>query len=147
MVSKASNLTLRRASPDDAAFITGLRNTLAPYFLSPVPATVERTLTMLGESQTFIVERGSHPVGTFSFYDVRLGHAEFGRFMILLEEQGRGIAKWVLVEAIRRAREFGLRYLMLTVRRDNKQAISIYERHGFISILEKESHILMRRVL
>lgn len=147
MVSGASNLTLRRANPDDAAFLTGLRNTLSPYFLSPVPATVERTLTMLNESQTFIVERDSRPVGTFSFYDVRFGRAEFGRFMVLLEEQGKGIAKWVVEEAIRRACEFGLRRLILTVRRDNKQAIGIYETHDFVVILEEESHILMGRVL
>ena len=148
MGSDPLHLTLRRASPDDAAFITNLRNALAAYFLSPVPATVERTRTMLGESQTFIAECEGHPVGTFAFYDVQFGRAEFGRFMVLPEEQGKGIGKWVLEAAIWRARGFGLRHLILTVRKDSKAAITnLYTRYGFCTILEEETHVLMRRLL
>lgn len=147
MASDPSGLRLRLANNSDAAFLVGLRNALASYFISQGPATEERTKKMLAESQTFVVEREGHSVGAFSFYDVQGGQAEFGRFMVLPEEQGKGIGEWVLAGAIWRAKGFGIRQLILTVRKDNDTAISLYAAHSFVPFREEEGYIIMRRVL
>lgn len=147
MVLDPSSLQLRLANNSDAAFLAGLRNALASYFISQGPATLGRTLTMLGESQTFVVEQGGRSVGAFAFYNVQNGQAEFGRFMVLPSEQGKGIGRWVLEEAIRRAWGFGIRQLVLTARKANDTAIDIYATCGFSPIQEEEGYIVMRRIL
>jgi ribosomal protein S18 acetylase RimI-like enzyme len=147
MASDPSNLTLRLANNGDAAFLADLRNALAPYFISQGSATEELTKVLLAESQTFMVIQGFRLVGAFSFYDVQDGQAEFGRFMVLPEEQGKGIGQWVLEEAIHRAWGFGIRQLILTVRKDNDMAIGLYAACGFSPIREEEGYVVMRRVL
>jgi RimJ/RimL family protein N-acetyltransferase len=63
---------------------------------------------------------------------VRVRHAgEFG-LSVRRSHWGLGIARLMMEEMVRRARELGLRKINLRVREDNERAKTLYERFGFV---------------
>ena len=131
MVSEVSARSVRRATLADVEFLVALRNQLAVHFLNPRPATVEKTMELLADSQTWMLELDGRRAGTFALYKFD-GHAmEFGRFMIAPEYQYRGLGKLALETAIAEAKELGTKRLHLLVKDNSSAAIHLYIRFGF----------------
>lgn len=133
-MSKASVVTglkLRLATAEDAPFLVALRNRLAKHFLSSEPATLEKTVELLGESQTYILEIDGRLVGSFALYRHRGERLEFGRFMIEPRTAGNGYGRMMLEFAIREARRLGARRLHLVTVPSNLAARTLYDDAGF----------------
>lgn len=58
---------------------------------------------------------------------LRVGHIGYG---VRPSARGRGIATWALGQALERAREAGLRRVLLVCQDDNAASIKTIERHG-----------------
>lgn len=147
MESEASSLRLRRSNSDDVTFLTNLRNDLAPYFISQVAATEEKTRTLLAESRTFVAEQEGQSIGAFSLYDIRGDTAMFGRFMLLPEKQRNGLGRRMLMTALGIARSLQLRTLRLTVREGNVAAIGLYTACGFALTQGNPEYLVMEKSL
>lgn len=132
-VVSAPSCTLRPATRLDAAFLTALRNELAEHFLSSVPATEEKTLELLAESYTYVVEVDGRGVGSFALmpHSPTVGRElEFGRFMVARWAQGRGYGRMLLRHAIEVARCLGATSLYL-VAKPESVACGLYKDVGF----------------
>ena len=148
MITPNLGLSLRSAgAAGDISFLVGLRNRLARYFVSPVPATPAQTFKLFETSRTYIVEQDNHRVGTFALYNFVDETAEFGRFMIDPSVQYGGIGTGILSLALEEAAKLELRYLHLTAKGSNEVALRLYARAGFLRRPSVNGLILMWREL
>lgn len=129
--SVASGLRLRPAQLQDARFLVDLRNRLADHFLSAEPATVEKTVEMLAEDRTFVMELNGQLAGSFALYRPRGDRLEFGRFMLEPRLHGNGYGRVMLRYALEVARTMGARHLRLVTKPQNWAAIELYGEMGF----------------
>jgi len=130
-VFAATGLNLRPATPEDARLLVALRNRLAEHFLSPQPATVEKTMELLDDSLTYVLEVDGRFAGGFALYRRRGDRLEFGRFMIEPWAAGNGYGRLMLEFAIEEARRLGARCLHLVTKPQNAAAFALYEDVGF----------------
>jgi len=140
-------LKARRANAGDADFLTDLRNTLASGFLSQMRATRQKTLLLLAGSRTYIIERKGQRLGSFALYNQHNNKAEFGRFMVVPEEQRNGLGAWALDKAFELAQAQRVNRLTLTVREDNAVASNLYTKQGFFPVRRGPGYTVMERVL
>ena len=129
--SVASGLRLRPAEVGDAEWLADLRNRLADHFLSPEPATAERTVQLLDDSRTYVLEVDGRLVGSWALYRQRGDRIEFGRFMLEPRLRRNGFGRLMLEYAIEQARELGARRLQLVTKSSNRAAHSLYDEMGF----------------
>ena len=137
------NLTIRSATPDDAAGIAGILNPIISagiYTALDTPVSVE-------EERAFIErfpERGvfhvaladGHIVGfqnvePFATYTHAFDHVAVIGTYVDLEMRRRGIATRLFLEMFTRAPARGYEKLFAFVRADNPGALQMYTRHGF----------------
>ncbi|RUX96618.1 GNAT family N-acetyltransferase [Mesorhizobium sp. M7D.F.Ca.US.004.03.1.1] len=93
----------------------------------------------------FLVEVDGRPVGQCGIYDIDrdAGSAEIGRFLVAPEMAGRGYIRRSCAELARfGTRVLNLSYIFLEVMEQNKKAIGLYTRCGFIE--ESRSNGLVR---
>jgi RimJ/RimL family protein N-acetyltransferase len=126
------------AQEADAQFLMDLRNRLAEHFFSPEPATLEKTLELLGlrlgygNSSTYILMVDGRRVGSYALYnwDGRTT-VEFGRFMLDPDEHGNGYGRMMLEHAIVKAWAMGAHRLSLVTKPANVAACELYGEAGF----------------
>ncbi len=58
--------------------------------------------------------------------------AEIDQIAVFEEDEGKGVASFLLNEVVSLLKERGVRKVFLEVREDNARAISLYERQGFV---------------
>ncbi|GAB3465455.1 ribosomal protein S18-alanine N-acetyltransferase [Massilia terrae] len=56
------------------------------------------------------------------------------------ERQGEGLGRWLLDKASLRAREHGMRSILLEVRPTNERALQVYRQYGFIEIGRRKGY-------
>jgi ribosomal protein S18 acetylase RimI-like enzyme len=61
--------------------------------------------------------------------------------------RGRGLGSQMLVELFRLARCSGFGAMSLGVSKENRRAIALYRRHGFVAVAEDKRGLLMRAEL
>jgi len=130
--SVASSLRLRPAEVGDADWLADLRNRLAEHFLSSAPATAEKTVQLLDDSHTYVLEVDGRRVGSWALYRQRGDRMEFGRFMLEPRERRNGVGRLMLEYAIAQARELGVRRLQLVAKPLSVAAHELYGEVGFV---------------
>ncbi|HQT86659.1 MAG: hypothetical protein B7Z58_16920 [Acidiphilium sp. 37-64-53] len=140
--SNPPRFTIRAARPDDAAAITALRNlpgvrhgTLALPFSQT--ATSVAFLEKLGPDNHLVVaESGTELVGTASLnrYTGRRAHVAGLGINVADPWQGQGAGAALLAALIDLADNWlGLVRIELNVFTDNRRAIALYEKFGFVT--------------
>jgi RimJ/RimL family protein N-acetyltransferase len=135
------SVTLRRATPDDAAFLLELvsdddtRPFLSGRAADDVAAQIERSQSEPDDFGWFVVECEGEPAGCVAFHRVSEQHgiAEGGRFVIHPRFRGRGLG----VEAARAFQrllllELGFHRIELQVYGFNERALVHAERSGYV---------------
>ncbi len=56
------------------------------------------------------------------------------------ERQGEGLGRWLLGKASQRAREHGMRSILLEVRPTNERALTVYRQYGYIEIGRRKAY-------
>lgn len=56
------------------------------------------------------------------------------------ERQGEGLGRWLLDKASLRAREHGMRSILLEVRPTNERALQVYRQYGYIEIGRRKGY-------
>lgn len=88
--------------------------------------------------------------GVVAIYDINLitKQAEFGRIMIDPNVQGNGVGEKVLDSIIHFSKDvMQLRKLILTVKKNNKNALNLYIKKHFVKVSEKEKLLFMELLL
>jgi diamine N-acetyltransferase len=96
----------------------------------------------------FIVEAEGKPVGQASVYRIDSDefNAEIGRFLVAPEAAGRGYIGLACSELLRFCADtLNLKSVFLEVKENNRRAIQIYTRNGFLLDGNSDGLLLMRR--
>jgi RimJ/RimL family protein N-acetyltransferase len=144
-VKVLSGLKFRRLSIDDAGWIAEAENDEeAAKYWEAFPRTehefkqrIEKVLKE-GREKTVVAELNGEPVGRVDVGPEtgRCRHAaELGIF-VRREHWGKGVGSALMKEAIKLAKESGLRKLVLTTTEGNERAMRLYKKFGF----EVEAH-------
>lgn len=56
------------------------------------------------------------------------------------ERQGEGLGRWLLDKASQRAREHGMRSILLEVRPTNERALQVYRQYGYVEIGRRKGY-------
>lgn len=59
--------------------------------------------------------------------------------------QGKGLSKIIMDALLHKAKEKGIENIQLAVDNDNKKAISLYKKYGFIFLKEEKNHTIYQR--
>lgn len=145
-LAASERVRLRPATLADQPLMMKWRNdpAIAPSFFSPGPPSLEvqqqwfEGLCRKKDESLWIIETGAGvAVGTVGLarIDLQAQRAEFGRFLICPEEQGKGYG----TEAARLLLKYAFEYLDLTcvyceVFASNEAALAVYEKLGFIEL-------------
>ena len=143
----APPLTLRRARAEDSAACLALvTSVLADFGLRPDPCGTDADLADFaanyfarGGDFVVLLDNAGAVVGTCGLYPLAETNGEDGdqravelRKMYLVPSlRGRGQGRRLLEWAFTRARELGFRRMTLETATVLKDAIALYERHGF----------------
>lgn len=136
--------TLRRATPADAAACLDLVvRTLREFSLQPDPhgtdadlADFEANYFARGGDFAVLVDTAGTIVGTCGLYPLDLAAnqprtVELRKMYLAATLRGQGQGRRLLDWALTRARELGFRRITLETATALKDAIALYERHGF----------------
>jgi len=140
-------LSFRPATPADAPFLVQLhhrayRNVVERQFGAWDEAAQDRWVAEgLAEADFSVIERAGEPIGALGVAEREDGFF-LAELQVLPEQQGHGVGTSVLrvlLERARRARKpVALRVLL------QNRARSLYERHGFVTTGQTETHYLMQ---
>lgn len=152
------NVRLRLLEEEDLplTFTWRNRDDIRIWFFHSEPITIKNHYAWfnkyksLDDDYVFIIEFMDKPVGQVALYhiDWQKQSAEYGRLMIGEDKaKGKGIAKIATDLII----EFGfytlnLKEIYLEVKKQNINAIKLYERCGFSHIEERQDSLLMKKV-
>jgi RimJ/RimL family protein N-acetyltransferase len=78
------------------------------------------------------IELNGEPIGAFGIKNIDSGNGEYWGYIGRKELWGKGIGGWMVNNAILQAVEIGLCRLYLKVAVENKRAIKLYTKSGFI---------------
>lgn len=145
---ETKNLYLDLVEEEDAEFILKLRrNPELNEYISDTDTNLEKQKEWIKsykkkekESKEFyfIVKKRNEltPCGTVRIYNINGGIATWGSF-ILSKERPNGASYEVVLETIKFAFEkLNLKKILLDVRKENRKAIYVYEKMGFIKYKE-----------
>lgn len=134
-------LRLRPVTPEDAAFIHGLRTDPAyNAHLSPVTGTVADQRDWItrymareaaGEEMYYIIERrDGTPCGTVRLYDIAADSFTWGSWILNEDKPPKAALESALLSFAAGFEGLGLARADIDVRRDNERAINFYRRFG-----------------
>lgn len=145
---KASQLklSLRSVAPEDEALCLQMREAaFRGYIELNRPWDDEEERQHHGRrfrEQVFrIIELDSQPVG-FVATVIHESHLRVYQLMVHPDYQGRGIGGWCLERLLEQARSEG-RALRLQCMKANPRALAFYERYGFVTVGDDETHLLL----
>ena len=123
---------------DRDAIVALVFGVLGEYGLSPDPATtdadlndVERSYQASGGMFDVLLDADGTIVGTVGLFPVGNSTCELRKMYLLASCRGRGFGRRMLEHAIARARALGFSTVTLETASVLKEAIALYERHGF----------------
>lgn len=93
------------------------------------------------------IELQDVPIGAFGFKHIQKDSAEYWGYIGDRGLWGRGIGRWMLQEAIERAKLKGLQRLYLHVVERNLRAIRLYRRQGFVEAASDSGMLRMEKRL
>ncbi len=93
------------------------------------------------------IEYNKKPIGACGLKRITGEDAEYWGYIGEKEYWGKGLGKYILDYAVDYAKKIGLSSLYLDVVKQNKRAIGLYERMGFLIEKETDSSIRMRLIL
>ena len=93
------------------------------------------------------IELDGRPIGVFGIKNIEGASGEYWGYLGEKDCWGRGIGRWMVESAALRARERGIRELVLRVSRGNARAQALYRRCGFDVTGEEAEFLWMRREL
>ncbi|QKG85043.1 GNAT family N-acetyltransferase [Kroppenstedtia pulmonis] len=143
-VIEGENLVLRPLRYFDLERLRSWRNQdhIRSFFVHREPISSEQQvrwfqnyLKRMDDMMFIIVEKKRYqPIGAAALYHIQQVRAEFGRFMIgEPAARGKGYGMESLLSICRFAfNQLGLRFIRLEVLEENKRAIAIYQRCGFM---------------
>jgi L-amino acid N-acyltransferase YncA len=138
-----TGLTLREASPSDAAEISRILN----QGIEESTSTLETEPKTVAEREAWLAGRGPrHPVivavdeagtiwgwGSLNAFKPRTAYDHVADFSVYVDRaaRGRGIGKLMLVDLERRARAIGFHKLVLAAMPENEAGLHLYTGRGF----------------
>ncbi len=69
-----------------------------------------------------------------------LDECEIDQIVVSKEDEGKGMASFLLDEVLSLLKERNIKKVFLEVREDNSKAVSLYERHGFSSYYVRKNY-------
>lgn len=127
---RSADFHLRRARPADLAVLVDLE--LATFAYDRMSARQFRRHLSSSSAAVLLAEGDDGLLGsTIVFFRRGSARARLYSLATSPAARGRGIGKALLAAAERVARERGMHWLSLEVRRDNSAAVSLYEAHGY----------------
>jgi len=120
--------------------------TMTPTFTKPQQLA---WFAKLGERKDYLIwgiELDGKPIGAFGIKNLDSRSGEYWGYLGDKNCWGQGIGKWMVSEAIRRARDLGIQRLWLRVSQENIRAIKLYmscgfrvrEGQGAVTLMERE---------
>jgi RimJ/RimL family protein N-acetyltransferase len=85
------------------------------------------------------------PIGVFGIKNIEQTRGEYWGYLGEKDCWGRGFGRWMIAESVERARQRGLRELVLRVAKWNPRAQTLYQRCGFVVTREEADVFWMRR--
>jgi ribosomal-protein-alanine N-acetyltransferase len=129
-VSRPADFQLRRARPDDLAALVDLE--LASFAYDRMSARQFRRHLSSPSAAVLLAEGDDGLLGsTILFFRRGSTRARLYSLATAAAARGRGIGKALLNAAEDLARERGMHWISLEVRRDNSAAVQLYETHGY----------------
>ncbi len=131
---------LRPANNSDREEITRLVfDVLREYGLKPDPASTDADLVDIKSSYfdrggTFFVleEKDGSIVGAYGLYPMEKQTCELRKMYLQKAYRGKGLGKFLLEDALSRARQLGFKTMMLETASVLKEAIALYKSYGFV---------------
>ncbi len=137
-------MTIRRATPEDAAEVARLLHDFNSEYEDPTPgveALTEHYRELIGADQLVVLLAVAEDTGQaangFSQYRLKPSHytgrpdAHVEELYVVPDLRGRGIGRALLDATIGAAREAGATHVELTTGEDDVEARSLYESSGF----------------
>lgn len=136
---------VRTASPADARIWRALRRDGIARFPSAfIPSLAEhdaiplaQDADRLAQGDRFLAFQGKRPVGLIGMnrHAGRSSHrGEIGPLYVIPDAQGTGVAQKLLRAVLEYADRVGIWQPELYVNEENRRAIAIYEKHGFVRV-------------
>ena len=100
-----------------------------------------RSLLRRGDAELVVAESGGRVIGYAVFWFV-VDQGELGNIAVADEWRSRGIGGRLVLDALRRAAQHGVRELFLEVRPSNTSARDLYVRHGFREVGRRRNYYL-----
>ncbi len=131
---------LRPANNSDCEYIANLvYGILREYDLKPDPACTDADIkdiehSYFGQGGAFFVletEDGSI-IGAYGLYPVEEQTCELRKMYLHKAHRGRGLGKFLLEDALSKARQLGFERMILETASVLKEAITLYKSYGFV---------------
>jgi ribosomal protein S18 acetylase RimI-like enzyme len=142
---KIANLIIREATSRD---VDGMIKVLKTNYLQDEDWARNAIQKLLAtQNYTILVaELDGMIVGFIDYYVLpsvweKWNEATINYFFVHKDHQGKGIGSTLLKEVIKRTDEIGIVELHVGTEKDNKRAIRLYKRHGFL-----KEYLLLERV-
>lgn len=144
-MKNAKTLVIRKASSED---INGIIGVLKTVYLQD-EAWARKALQKLLATEDYVIlvaELDRKIVGFIDYYILpsvweKWNEATINYLFIHKDYQGRGIGSKLLKEVIKQTDEMGIVELHVGTEKENKRAIHLYKKHGFLKeylLLERE---------
>jgi putative acetyltransferase len=141
---------LRRARNKDCDNIARLvYGVLQEYGLKPDPActdadTKDIESSYFGRGGTFFVleDKNGSIIGAYGLYPIDKKTCELRKMYLHKAHRGKGLGKFLLEDALSKARQLGFRMMILETASVLKEAIALYKSYGFVEY--KADHLSSR---
>lgn len=123
---------LRPAGAEDVPVMAAI---VASAFSDPVQEEEQALVRLMKDSTrtTYLAAQDGRPVGVIQSA-VSDGRAFIVHFAVRPDMQGQGIGRQMLLAIIRGLQNSGSRWVTIEVETDNRNALSLYERCGFVAV-------------
>lgn len=143
-MKRVKDLVVREALDKD---VNGIIEVLKSIYLQD-EAWARRALKKLLATENYVIlvaELKGVITGFIDYYVLPSVHEKWNEatinyFFVHKSYRGRGIGSRLLVEVIRRADEMGLGEIHVATEKNNKRAIRLYKKHGFL-----KEYLLLQR--
>jgi putative acetyltransferase len=141
-------VNLRKAKRGEESEIMNLvKSVLSDYGLKTDPVT-DQDISDLDQEYFYkngwfsVLENSNKIIGTYGIYRIDKKICELRKMYLLPAYQGKGLGKFLLAEALKKAKELGYTEIILETNKVLDKAISLYGKNGFVEY--KPAHLCDR---
>ncbi|MBI1938007.1 MAG: GNAT family N-acetyltransferase [Ignavibacteriales bacterium] len=139
IILEQNQFKIRRAANSDSEVITNLIfDILKEYGLKTDPEKTDADLTDIEQNYfarngifDLLENKNGKIIATVGLYKIDNETCELRKMYLLKDERGKGYGKLLLNHALAKARELGYKKIILETASALKEAIALYEKHGF----------------